>query len=107
MEVQDNGIGMSQRLLCGPFLDFGTSYWHTPLMMEEHAGLSASLFEPQGRFGIGFFSVFMWGTRVKITTCSIHEGPISTRVLEFHAGLSIRPLLRPASEVDACRNREL
>ena len=100
VEVHDNGIGMSQKLLCGPFLDFGTSYWHTPLMMEEHSGLSASRFEPQGRFGIGFFAVFMWGDRVKITTRSIHEGPTTTRVLEFTAGLSVRPLLRPATDVE-------
>jgi hypothetical protein len=98
IEVQDCGVGMSQRLLTGPFLDFGVSYWHTPLMVEEHPGLAATNFEPQGRFGIGFYSVFMWGERVSIITRSIRDSREGTRVLEFGNGLSSRPLLRRAEE---------
>src|SRR5262249_44941631 len=68
IEVRDNGIGMSEALLVGPLLDFGTSYWNSPLMSREHPGLASSGFEPQGQYGIGFFSVFMWGGEVKVVT---------------------------------------
>lgn len=96
VEVQDTGLGMSEELLVGPLLDFGTSYWNTPLMLREHPGLTSRGFEPQGRFGIGFFSVFMWGDRVKVVTRRPEDGIESTRVLEFCKGLASRPVLRPA-----------
>ena len=65
-------------------------------MLREHPGLVSQGFEPQGRFGIGFFSVFMWGERVKVVTRRPEDGSDITRVLEFRNGLSARPILRPA-----------
>ena len=53
--VEDNGIGMSEHVLTGPLLDFGTSFWRSPLAMEEFPGLMAAGMNPIGRFGIGFF----------------------------------------------------
>ena len=55
LDVEDNGLGMSESLLAGPFLDFGTSYWTSFLCSHEHPGLLAKGFEPQGTYGIGFF----------------------------------------------------
>lgn len=95
-EVEDTGIGMSEAVLAGPLLDFGTTYWGSSLMREEHEGLWAKGFEPTGRFGIGFFSVFMWGHRVRVTTRRYEDAQRDTRVLEFRTGLETRPLLRPA-----------
>ena len=40
--VEDNGIGMSEQVLTGPLLDFGTSFWRSPLAMEEFPGLMAA-----------------------------------------------------------------
>ena len=97
VEIEDTGIGMSEGVLKGPLLDFGTSYWGSDLMREEHEGLWAKGFEPTGRFGIGFFSVFMWGHRVRVATRRYTEGTQGTRVLEFRTGLNTRPLLRVAS----------
>jgi hypothetical protein len=96
VEVQDTGVGMSEELLTGPFLDFGTSYYNSSLMLREHPGLVSQGFESQGRFGIGFFSVFMWGEHVKVVTRRPEDGRDATRVLEFHKGLSARPILRTA-----------
>ncbi|MGO9809617.1 MAG: ATP-binding protein [Isosphaeraceae bacterium] len=96
VEVHDTGLGMSEELLAGPFLDFGTSYWNSALMLREHPGLTARGFQPQGRFGIGFFSVFMWGEHIKVVTRRPEEGVDATRVLEFRKGLSARPVLRQA-----------
>lgn len=98
LEVEDTGLGMSAELLTGPFLDFGTSYWDSPLMLREHPGLVSRGFEPQGRFGIGFFSVFMWGDHVKVITRRPEDHIESTRVLEFSQGLSGKPVLRPANK---------
>ncbi len=96
VEVEDAGIGMSEAVLTGPLLDFGTTYWGSGLMREEHEGLWAKGFEPTGRFGIGFFSVFMWGHRVQVTTRRYDDSARDTRILEFWTGLETRPLVRPA-----------
>ncbi len=95
IEVEDTGVGMSEDVLQGPLLDFGTTYWGSDLMREEHEGLWAKGFEPTGRFGIGFFSVFMWGRRVRVTTRRYIDGPRDTRILEFRTGLDTRPFVRP------------
>jgi hypothetical protein len=89
---------MSEAVLMEPLLDFGTTYWGSALMREEHEGLWAKDFEPTGRFGIGFFSVFMWDRRVRITTRRYRkDAQEDTRILEFWAGLDTRPLVRPAN----------
>jgi HSP90 family molecular chaperone len=64
--VEDTGIGMSEQVLTGPLLDFGTSFWRSPMAMEEFPGLMASGMHAIGRFGIGFFSVFMLGSVVRV-----------------------------------------
>ena len=103
LEVEDNGIGMSQEVLTGPFLDFGTSYWGSPLMSSEFPGLLARGFQSTGRYGIGFFSVFMLGTRVTITTRRFEHAFSSTKVLEFGAGLDAPPTLRTAADDEVLR----
>jgi hypothetical protein len=98
LRVDDNGLGMSDALLAGPFLDFGSSYWNSELVVSEHPGLLAKGFQPIGRFGIGFFSVFMLGDVVRVITRPYREARRATRVLEFSAGPSTVPLLRDARE---------
>ncbi|WP_146210339.1 ATP-binding protein [Vitiosangium sp. GDMCC 1.1324] len=98
LEVFDSGIGMSRAVVAGPLLDFGTSYWRSHLARQEWPGLIGEGFEPIGRYGIGFFSVFMLGRRVRIITRRMDEGRRDTRVLEFAAGPRTRPVLRPADE---------
>jgi hypothetical protein len=97
IEVEDNGVGMSEDLLCGPLLDFGTSYWGTDLCLDEHPGLLDKGFQPTGKYGIGFYSVFMLGSRVQVITRRyLEDAAKDTRVLEFEHGPASRPLLRPA-----------
>jgi hypothetical protein len=104
-EVEDTGIGMSEAVLTGSLLDFGTTYWGSGLMREEHEGLWAKGFEPTGRFGIGFFSVFMWGRRVQVSTRRYKvDSQENTRVLEFRTGLETRPLVRPATSGEQLRD---
>jgi hypothetical protein len=96
VELEDTGLGMSAEVLTGPLLDFGTSYWSSPLAREQCPGLVAKGFRPTGKYGIGFFSVFMWGDRVRVVSRRAEEARNDTRVLEFDAGLESRPILRPA-----------
>jgi hypothetical protein len=97
IEVEDNGIGMSTEVLKGPFLDFGKSYWGSDLMLREWPGLLAKGFVPTGKYGVGFYSVFMWGDRVSVTTLRRGDAKSDTLTLQFGAGLEERPLLRHAN----------
>jgi hypothetical protein len=96
IEVEDNGIGMSTEVLKGPFLDFGKSYWGSDLMLKEWPGLLARGFVPTGKFGVGFYSVFMWGDKVSVTTLRRGDAQCDALTLQFGAGLEHRPLLRRA-----------
>ncbi len=95
LTMSDDGVGISERGF-EFLLDFGGQYWKSSLCKEENRGIEKSTFEPAGRFGIGFFSVFMLSRQVKIVTRRCNEGKSGTRVLEFTNGLSERPVLRPA-----------
>jgi hypothetical protein len=100
IEVEDSGIGMSKRILTGPFLDFGCSLWGTHLMHQELPGLEAKGFASTGQFGIGFFSVFMWGDKVHIASRRAEAARDDTLVLEFRDGLGVRPILRSADATE-------
>ncbi|MBO4829203.1 MAG: ATP-binding protein [Fibrobacter sp.] len=104
VEIEDNGIGMSDNVLTGPFLDFGTSFWHSELMRSELPGLENRDFKSTGHFGIGFFSVFMWGDIVSITTRRYDEERAKTRILEFNSGVKSRPLLRMAKKSEQLKD---
>ena len=100
-EVEDNGVGMSTRVLKGALLDFGVSFWGSPEMRQEYPGLlGKASFEPVGKYGIGFFSIFMWGDRVRVTTRRYDAALDDTLVLSFDAGLESRPILRKADAAE-------
>lgn len=92
----DNGIGMTSDVLANKLLDFGCSSWLSPEAVRSNTGLLASQFEPTGKFGIGFFSVFMMGNRVQVWSRPLSGAPSDTWLLEFSAGVEVRPTLRRA-----------
>ncbi len=96
LTVSDNGIGMSDDVLAGHLLDFGMSYWKSQQALQEHPGLAALGFEPTGKYGIGFFSVFMIASSVRVVTRRPSDAQADCRVLEFAKGLKGRIILRPA-----------
>ena len=96
--VEDNGIGMSEHVLTGPLLDFGTSFWRSPLATEEFPGLMAAGMRAIGRFGIGFFSIFMLGPIVRVYSRRCDKGRETGRLLEFRDRTSARPILSPAPD---------
>jgi len=67
-------------------------------MQEEFPGLLSRGFNPIGKYGIGFFSVFMIGDFVQVITRRSDAGARDTLVLEFSSGLGTRPILRPATK---------
>ena len=97
--VEDNGIGMSEQVLTGPLLDFGMSFWRSPLAMEEFPGLMAAGMNSIGRFGIGFFSVFMLGSVVRVYSRRCDRGQNTVRLLEFGDGTYVRPNLSPCTSI--------
>jgi hypothetical protein len=100
LHITDTGIGMSRYVLTEVLLDFGRSLWRSAELQGEWSGLYASGFEAIGQFGIGFFSVFMLGERVRVITqrYETKEGDANSQwLLEFTAGTNKRPILRTPS----------
>jgi hypothetical protein len=95
--VEDNGVGMSTVVLTGPLIDFGNSFWKSALAIQEFPGLASAGMKARGRYGIGFFSVFMLGDHVRVITRRFDRDARSAKVLEFCNGLSSRPNLRDAN----------
>lgn len=91
--IEDNGIGMSERILTGPLLDFGTSFWTSSLVQSEFPGLRSSKFKSIGKFGIGFYSVFMLAEQVFISSRNFNQGFTDICQLKFTKGFSLRPIL--------------
>ncbi|MFG2723548.1 ATP-binding protein [Streptomyces canus] len=96
LHIHDTGLGMSKNVLTNALLNFGTSYWDSPSSRRDLPGLLSSGFRPTGQYGIGFFSVFMIGRSVRVTSRRYDAAASETMVLEFANGLTGRPLLRNA-----------
>lgn len=90
IEVLDDGIGMSKRCIKNYLLDFGSSYWKSGLMLEENKGLKSRGFCPIGKYGIGFYSIFMVAKSVEVITC---RGKEETVKIEFPEGLTLSPIM--------------
>lgn len=106
LHMTDTGIGMSRYVLTEVLLDFGNSLWSSESLRTELPGLASSGFKAVGRFGIGFFSVFMLGSNVVVTTRrhSRTDGDGSDQwLLEFSEGLHGRPALRRPNSTEALR----
>ena len=73
-------------------------------MVDELPGLLGSGFRPTGKYGIGFFSVFMLGDSVRVRTRRADAAQKDTLVLEFNTGLSTRPVLREAAPGEVLRD---
>jgi hypothetical protein len=96
LTIEDHGIGMTPETMVSALTDFGYTRWQSPQMISEFPGLLSSGFQPTGRFGIGFFAVFMAADHVDVISLGYDEAPRSTHVLEFRNGVAGRPLLREA-----------
>ena len=93
IEVEDDGIGMSLDCIKYHLLDFGSSYWKSSLSKEENPGLSSKGFSSIGKFGIGFYSVFMVAKSVEVRTKRYEKGNQEGKKVEFPAGLTLSPII--------------
>lgn len=93
IEVEDNGIGMSMDCIKHNLLDFGNSYWKSPLSKYENPGLRSKGFTSIGKFGIGFYSVFMVAKSVEVLTKRYNKAADEAKKIEFPAGLTLSPII--------------
>ncbi|MGH1461012.1 MAG: HD domain-containing protein [Neptuniibacter sp.] len=93
LTVTDNGIGMSEFVMTSVLVDFGHSFWSSNLIKSEFPGLLSKGVKHTGKFGIGFFSIFMLGSYATVTSKRFdrYDG---YKTLEFSNGVQSRPLLR-------------
>jgi len=98
IEVADQGIGMDSSTLVNALTDFGHSHWQSSDMLARFPRLLAQGFRSTGRFGIGFYAIFMVADEVSVRSLKWFDQPENTHVLEFKRGLQARPLLRRAEE---------
>lgn len=68
LEVVDNGVGMTQRVIENNFLRVGASHYQDPEFIKEHPD-----FSPISRFGIGVLSAFMVADDVSVVTNHVDE----------------------------------
>lgn len=106
LHVTDQGIGMSRHVLTEVLPDFGNSLWGSELLRSELPGLASAGFKSIGQFGIGFYSVFMLGQNVRVTSRRFRKADNDSSdqwLLEFENRLSGRPLLRKPSPSEELR----
>ncbi len=96
IDVEDNGLGMSEKVLTRALLDFGKSFWRSELVRDEYPEMRSGFHSARGKFGIGFFSVFMWSDKVTVVSRKFTAAQADTMALEFLGGISQRPILREA-----------
>lgn len=94
IEVTDDGVGMSMQTIKDYFLNFGSSFWSSDLAKSEYPGLNASGFVSSGRFGIGFYSVFMIAEEVIIDSRKYDQGLEENNRIRFPNGLCLRPIVK-------------
>ena len=104
IQVEDNGTGMSTIVLKESLIDFGNSFWNSDNVKYEFPGLISKGFSSTGKYGIGFFSVFMWGKKVSVTSNRYDADRNKTIVLEFDDGTYSRPFMRRASVHEYIKN---
>lgn len=94
LQIEDDGVGMSRRVLTGALLDFGNSFWASDLVKTELPGLRAGGYKSVGKFGIGFYSIFMIAASASISSRRWNNGHTDTVELSFSEGLSLRPIVK-------------
>lgn len=100
-----------QSTLTTDLLDFGRSFWASERAAREFPGIHASGYTPIGRFGIGFFSIFMAAEKVHMFSRRFDRGLEDVRCLSFENGISLRPILSATKPddfgMDLCTRVEL
>ncbi|MBA8880870.1 HD domain-containing protein [Phyllobacterium myrsinacearum] len=102
--VEDDGVGMSEHVMTTNLVDFGNSLWRSAAISEEYPGLAARGMSAIGKFGIGFFSVFMIASEVVVTSRRFDAAATDALSLLFKNGVNSRPILAPATRDSVPQN---
>lgn len=100
LQVQDEGVGMAADIIQTVLLDFGGSGWTKDPMFFDYPTKSLEKVDVIGKFGIGFFSVFMIGNQIDLYTRRFDRSFSDTLLLRFGGGVGQRPILSPAPQED-------
>lgn len=100
LSVRDNGVGMSEQSIVGSLLSFGSSGWLADSSIGEYSDIFPQKSSVSGQYGIGFFSIFMLGSKVEVKSRRFDSAPDQTIILSFQDGLNSRPLLCPAASIE-------
>jgi hypothetical protein len=93
--IADDGVGMWPRTMTGALLDFGRSFWDSAEAADKYPGLlSDPKFQPTGKFGIGFYSIFMIAEDVKVVSRPWQAGEWDRKTLHFRHGAKDRAEFR-------------
>lgn len=65
LKVRDNGVGMSEFSIVENLLSFGKSGWLNDTAIGEYNDNFPHKNNVSGRYGIGFFSIFMLGNKIE------------------------------------------
>ena len=106
LEVRDPGIGMTRKVMTDFLISIASDYWSTQFH-TDFPQVGNKDFEPAGRFGIGFLSVFMLGDSVTVESNRSggqryalqlrgvgRRGEIRTNAALSGSGTAVRVLLR-------------
>jgi hypothetical protein len=97
LSVSDNGIGMGETTIIDNLLSLGSSGWLDDRITSIFPDAALHDLDIIGKFGIGFFSVFMISDEAIVSTRRFDSSLEDGLVLQFGEGVSHRPILR-ASE---------
>jgi hypothetical protein len=86
LKVRDNGVGMTRSVVKNHLISVASNFWSSVDFARDFSRANEAGFEPIGRFGIGFLSVFMLGTYIEVET----ERAGSPRVLLRLRGIGRR-----------------
>ncbi len=100
IKIKDSGVGMTSADIVSKLLSFGNSSWLNDDSIGEYSFIFPHKGDFSGRFGIGFFSIFMLSRSIKIITRRFDKSPKDTIVLHFDDGLNSRPIISSASWED-------
>ncbi len=103
--VQDNGIGMDDKVLSNYFFQIGKSYYGSPDFKSFKKANHIDVFTPISRFGIGILSVFMIGDVVKVTTSNKFsaDGDFAQRTLMIDSVESLAVVKETSRNVEGTK----
>ncbi|MDQ2838456.1 MAG: ATP-binding protein [Actinomycetota bacterium] len=95
IDVRDNGVGMTQKIIESNFLKVGSSRYQDPEFKKSYPN-----FFPISRFGIGVLSAFMVADSVSVTTSSTAEDKARQMSLrDVHGKYLVRLIDKQSSDI--------